>query len=350
VLVIGDDVEKALAPYHEFECTGRDDEFVKDIDITDRLREEFSKETEVVYVAPDGAAASAYDDQFYRDPTSEETQKHGRMLGSGCGDGISWSSKDWGDGRGYRAKVHFLPVGYREEERPISKAFAQWVTDYHGKTAVPRGMEPDLKNGHKYGYALLGESGEVVTVIDRTNPNAHWDWWTIGGRWSNMLTLKSGGRVDQGRKGDIDFATKRREKEAEAAADYAKFHAVVNGREVPDWNKIRDSHGDGHIDDARKEYHEHPVVIDLKKSGYEFWDVNPQDYMIPRDEFAKAAGDRACTTFAVVKDGQWYEKGKMGWFACVSDAMDQAEWNRQFHEMVASLPDDALLTVVDCHI
>ena len=37
VLVIGDDVEKQLAPFHEFECTGEDDEYVQDIDITDEV-------------------------------------------------------------------------------------------------------------------------------------------------------------------------------------------------------------------------------------------------------------------------------------------------------------------------
>lgn len=40
----------------------------------------------------------------------------------------------------------------------------------------------------------------------------------------------------------------------------------------------------------------------------------------------------------------------LGWFACVSDEMPETEWERQFGEMLDALPDDTLLTVVDCHI
>ena len=352
VLVIGDDVEESLAPYHEFECTGRDDGFVKDIDITERCRKEFTEATETVYVAPDGTASRSYEDQFYRDPTEEEAKEHGRMMGSGCGGGISWTSKDWGDGRGYRAKVHFLPEGYRQEERKTSDrtTFSEWVADYHGRKTVLYGEQPDLKEAHKYGYALLNADDTVTKVIDRTNPNKHWDWWQIGGRWSDMLQLKSGGRADQARKGDIDFAAMRQAKESEAAADYDKFHQIVAGRQIPVWDEVRKRHGDGKIDDARKEYNENPVIVDLRKSDYIFWDGSPQDYLIPREAFIEAAGDRACVTFAVVKDGQWYERGEMCMFAFVHNEMDQAEWNRQFHKMIDSLPDDALLTVVDCHI
>lgn len=39
VLVIGDNVEQQLAPYHEFECTGEDDQYVQDVDVTDECRE-----------------------------------------------------------------------------------------------------------------------------------------------------------------------------------------------------------------------------------------------------------------------------------------------------------------------
>ncbi len=46
VLVIGDDPETQLAPFHEFECTGVDDQYIHDIDITDRLRASYAKACE----------------------------------------------------------------------------------------------------------------------------------------------------------------------------------------------------------------------------------------------------------------------------------------------------------------
>ena len=56
------------------------------------------------------------------------------------------------------------------------------------------------------------------------------------------------------------------------------------------------------------------------------------------------------STFAIIKDGKWYEKGKMGWWACVSNEKDQEVWDAEFRKMIDELPDDALLSVYDLHI
>lgn len=72
VLVIGEDVEKQLAPFHEFECTGVNDEFVQNIDITDKVRDDFSKYTISMIKMPDGSMLRNWDDIFYREPTEEE--------------------------------------------------------------------------------------------------------------------------------------------------------------------------------------------------------------------------------------------------------------------------------------
>lgn len=39
VLVIGDDVETQLQPYHEFECTGIEDQYIQNVDITSEILE-----------------------------------------------------------------------------------------------------------------------------------------------------------------------------------------------------------------------------------------------------------------------------------------------------------------------
>lgn len=56
------------------------------------------------------------------------------------------------------------------------------------------------------------------------------------------------------------------------------------------------------------------------------------------------------SAFAVVKDGKWYERGKMGWFAVVSDEKDKDVWIEEVKQLLASLPSDTLLTMYDCHI
>jgi hypothetical protein len=39
VLVIGEDVEKQLQPYHEYECTGIEDEYVVEVNKNDEVKE-----------------------------------------------------------------------------------------------------------------------------------------------------------------------------------------------------------------------------------------------------------------------------------------------------------------------
>ena len=57
------------------------------------------------------------------------------------------------------------------------------------------------------------------------------------------------------------------------------------------------------------------------------------------------------TTFAVIKDGKWYEKGEMGWWgACVSNEKDKEVWYKEFHKILEEQDPETLLTLVDCHI
>lgn len=55
--------------------------------------------------------------------------------------------------------------------------------------------------------------------------------------------------------------------------------------------------------------------------------------------------------FAFVSpDGRWYERGEMGWWACVSNEKDKDNWEIEFKNFIDSLGDDVIVTAVDCHI
>src|SRR5271167_4430608 len=111
VLVIGGNVEEQLAPYHEFESTGDDNQYVKEIDQTEEALAQFKESTVTRYQNIFGnlfecfTEEGEYAEGWLREPTPEELEKHGKMFGSGSGDGIRWTSHDWKDGKGYRAKV-----------------------------------------------------------------------------------------------------------------------------------------------------------------------------------------------------------------------------------------------------
>lgn len=57
------------------------------------------------------------------------------------------------------------------------------------------------------------------------------------------------------------------------------------------------------------------------------------------------------TPFAfITPNGEWHEKGKMGWWAIVSNEKEKKDWETEFKEFIDSLDEDTVVTVVDCHI
>lgn len=445
VMVIGDDYERQLAPYHEYECTGRNDEFVQEIDVTDEIREEFRKSTASQYKDPDGGLHDPYQDRFYRDPTPDEKKEMGPIAGTGCGGGLFWTSKDWGDGRGYRARVHFCPDGWANIEVPTREiqSFREYVEEYHGRKIVPFGEDPNTFDGeHKYGYALEDSSGQVTKIVRRTNPNAHWDWYALGGRWAGFFKLKQSlclgdrlteaeidrlaithgleratvvevaelikagkeselikrplaiaqfqlqkeirellspvyvngqvgyshwskppetGWVDQARKGDIDFEGMRADAAAKAAGRYDLLARLFGG-EIPEfepWEAIKDDD----IKRRRERYWDQPALRRLSELRKHSEDlglseedrsflvfVELDEFRVGRQAYVERAALSALCTFAVVKDGKWYERGEMGWWSVVHNDKGKDAWIEELSKLVESVPDDTMLTIVDCHI
>ncbi len=273
VMVIGKDIEKQLQPFHEFECTGENDEFVQDVDVT------------------------------------EECREHGL---------------DW----------HGLEDKQIDDE---SKA--------------------DRDGEHKFGFAVV-KDGVLIKAVNRTNPNAKWDWYQTGGRWSGLLLKKDGTRADEALKSEIDIS-KMRDNAAEKAGDeYDRVLAVTGSLEgFKTWDKFleeaKDENGKiGDLTAARDAYHAQPQRVALKENAESLkdlgWFIALDSFVVTREEFIQDARDCALSTFAVLKDGVWYEKGKMGWWASVSD--EDVNWNSKFAELFDSLADDDHITIVDCHI
>ena len=49
-------------------------------------------------------------------------------------------------------------------------------------------------------------------------------------------------------------------------------------------------------------------------------------------------------------DGNWYSRGRMGWFGCSIGDVGGNEWSGNFDSLWDMIPDDDIITVVDCHI
>lgn len=126
------------------------------------------------------------------------------------------------------------------------------------------------------------------SVVSRYNPKSRWDWYQVGGRWSDMLKIKP---------------------EA-SSASLGERSWVLDGVD-----KKR-----GFVDSALK--------------GDVDWGHKGMDNFI---------------TFALLAlDGTWYDKGGKRWFG-VSTAEDE-DWETTFKRLLSKVRDDERITVVDCHI
>jgi len=186
----------------------------------------------------------------------------------------------------------------------------------------------------------VGINGEVYS--DR-NPLSKWDWYQLGGRWTGMFKLKpvankkaakvgkpglmtesaEPGWVDQALKKDIDFESMNQESFDSRSKTYDEFEKKHNADEL--------------------------------KPGEPYWDYGienqgTRDNFIPetREQYLKRTVP--FSTFALIKDGKWYEKGKMGWWGVVSDQKEKDAWAEEFNKLLNEIPDDTLISVFDCHI
>jgi hypothetical protein len=320
VLVVGDDVESQLMPYDENAAGGEYSEFVS---LEEEYLNEYENGTLEQIKMPDGTLFYTWDKKFVS-PS----------------DTMSFKNE------------YVYPEGSQKVEVPFKEMFSTFeifASDYHGHR---EGRDPEKG---EYGYWR--------------NPNAKWDWYEVGGRWTGFFRMKPGcsGELgepgiqkildpnyespaaneyaDSALKGHIDFEQMIKEEVDRNLETYRKFHSIVKKRTVPVWKEVLAESAT--LAEAREIYYTHPVIVELTAEG--FWD-DPSEYNCSEDAYIKYAASTALSTHALVKDGKWYENGSMGWWGIVSDAEDPIEWSQMWKEMVLSLPDDTLLTLVDCHI
>jgi len=323
-----------MAPYQENNMGDCPMEFMGFNDTEDEWRKQYEEEKVEKVVCEDGTLAYSWDERFRREPTEEEIAKNPFVKIGGISDAP--------------AHLERRMVPFNE----LHATFEEFVESYHGQSE----RDP-LKN--RYGYW--------------ENPNCKWDWWEVGGRWSGYFTLKG---LKKGLKGkqygygkltesarpdicymrDIDWETMRRQCEESAAKQYDAVYKAIKGLpKVTSWDEIRLQYEDmkgSSIEAARDHYWSQPAAAAFRKISHEvigFFD-SVERYQVPRERFLQRARESAGVSFAVIKDGKWYEKGQMGWWGMTANEKDDDTWNSMFSKMIDELPGDTLLTVCDCHI
>jgi hypothetical protein len=192
------------------------------------------------------------------------------------------------------------------------KTVEEFATKYHGYKII----------GGKFGYYK--------------NPKAKWDWYELGGRWSGVFKLKSGvkdsledevyktGYADQALKKDIDFEEMGKERLKKTEKTYRGFRRLLKK------------------DPER--------AVNVSFWDYGILNIGDKDNFIPETRKSFLKRRKNFSTFAVLKDGIWYEKGEMLWWTFVYNEKAAEEWDAEFEKLINETPDDTLLSIIDCHI
>lgn len=383
----GRDLTEVMQPFHEFECTGVDDRYVVDVDVTDERRADYEADEREFVVDPLGERYDVYDPQFWNPATNEELKFiDGSGRGSGdLPDGRRYVNDLWGTSK-YHVRVQSIPQGWRVEtfRTRDEMSFEEYLTTV-AKIEELRGRK--RTDAHKYGYWRRDAEGRTV-VIRRTNPNAKWDWWVVGGRYSGKLRVidprladvgengafdqrPSAGTYDSTIRSNLDFeamrlanVARRREAILGAIEHARKSNTGLTEAEIMavwhDYAAIPQADLD-HTLDALRERHPEDWRDRLANvpgpMGVAFGLNLPTAfnfiYGLPRttDLYAWAEAAPAITAFAVLKDGEWVENGTMGWWGIShGETMSAEAWESTVSMMVMDLPPHASITVVDCHI
>lgn len=170
-----------------------------------------------------------------------------------------------------------------------------------------------------------------------TNPNGEWDWWMLGGRWAGLLHVQDGSPSHAlGLRYSADYPIKTgtdEDKRSPLAMDAARWgdmdftmcRADVGMRAIDSWHAA--------------EEHE-------KQWGRSIRGLYgiPPEIATAADYAAKRMAEWEFSTFAMLAEGTWASKG---W----KDDDEQAlNYGRMQRAMLAKMPPEQWIAIVDCHV
>jgi hypothetical protein len=311
--VIDGILDYLLAPYEE--STENEDYRVFQ-DCTEKCRKEYQEDTSDFAQFPDGNIYSIYHGKF----CSKYMVKDGKVY---C------KPEKFGDDP-YESEdslaITYLP------NRPVKchYSFEEYCVDFCGYR---------LENGC-WGYW--------------SNPNAKWDWWTVGGRWSgsmlaakgikdvlysseqhdDMLQMGNYRPIDGAFKKDIAFLKMHELQKESASARFFKLEKAFEQNDASDLGPLTAIKEDGiygwgdllyQAGETLEEYLQRRGLADDANGGF-----YPYAY--------------------VDAEGDWHGEGDMGWFGISSNDKSKLDWHTEVQQFLESLDGDDYLVCVDCHI
>ena len=189
-----------------------------------------------------------------------------------------------------------------EETKTLDQLYTDYISGYDSK---------------------VDKDGNILTTY---NPNSKWDWWVVGGRYSERLTTKSGDLVDAEQFKNLVFNQVLAENNPDVHFRTRFWEICVEGK---------------------------PLIEGENQNDF-FAFYKPEYYLRrynTKEEFIKKYFEFS-THAVVTPDGVWHEVGELLMFGMSTDTPEEAqEWDEKFFDRFLKDrdPDDELI-IVDYHI
>lgn len=312
------EIGELMAPFCE---NTEDPEYLEFIDQTDDLKRDYDRDTIDCIQLPDGTIVPEYDYRL--------CEKY-RIK----------------DGKVYQVKAGQL--GHEKRTKKAKKMHA--LTNYTVKRFY-LSLERYAEEHCSYTY-----DRECNAYGYYSNPNAYWDWYSIGGRWPFQFLVEetaeriTGERswddedteckapegyvwVCGARKKDIAWELMKECELQNARKTYALLVHAFNSGEVPKdcpWWRITE---DGVFSFLTQLYFKGESEEEyLRRNG-----LAAEQRMLPG-------------AYSFIRDGEWNAKGDMGWWGISSNDKEPKTWRQMMADYIDSIPDDHFIVGIDCHI
>ena len=320
-------LDNMLAPYCEGTEDPRYQEFVNE---EEERREEYENGATTAIRMPDGKICTPYDPEFTERYTLKDNKVYLHNKQKAPVLALPESTASLGN------ELAGFEVLKQYPFKSLYPTFNAFLEDYCGLT---------YDEQHKaYGYY--------------TNPNAKWDWYQIGGRWTSVFLVKETCDLKVlGNRSLLD------DDEIEPAPSGYQWVVGARKRDIQ-WEKMKELALERKTNAfaALENWFLHDIEPDPRPSlamkkddGIHSWGSTLYYKGETLEAYLKRNGlspnvRYPHTAYAYLDENGWHGQGDMGWFGLSSNDMPEGDWNEMMHAFIESVPDDFFLVSVDCHI
>jgi len=329
-------VDVMLRPYQENNMDNCPSEFLKFTDKTDEIDDDWKNKMIDCYRLANGKLVFSWDNRFKQPVIEDDGTTH------------SWKTKSVCPDNAEKVNIHL---------NEMYESFELYVEEWQGYSRCG--------SNNEYGYW--------------ENPNATWDWFQIGGRWTGYFPVKN----NAGYIGEGSLVCKPLE-DATNLADICQISDLdiekiqANSQDEIDkfceyWKKYdygRNPEMDWHAKSYCRSFALKYDLLDCKDKGditgevfltipwdkektperFDVWKcpVSENDIRTKYSDFFAPL-----RTYAVLDNDGWHAASDMGWWGMSlnTSAEQTQEYNENwFDKFIESEPDSTWLAIVDCHI